>query len=654
MRFVGLASGIGLIAISLGAAGVWATDTAEQPVRAKPGTPSSFRTAAIHPAILRPGNDAVGKPLDRLPITRNEPASAKFRQVLINDAGILIARGYGPPGSRIRLLHNDRSLAIATVGADRAWKIVPKQLLRAGDHRLTIEMATLTDPVPDIGDEVRISIPEGRAAPLKIEFEVEPDLRRHAENVGDAASRFFDNFLNSKPVTRDAGAAASGPKRSTAEESATAALVTATMDWLGASNDAYQSQIVPRLQVGGGLRLPQPGQGAAERQNVRMARLQMPTIDGVTRALQDWFGRSADNYDKEIIPRLSGARPVEIVLPGKLKAEQEEAAREEARRLEEERRRAEAARRRAEAERRRAEAENQRIEEERRRLEAEKKAEEDRLAALRLRQAEEEARKRREAEEALRRAESERERAERERLDAERARLEAERNRRAEQDADALRRARQAAEREKEEAERQRRRAAELRLEAERARAAREAEQEKAERLSKLRDAWRRARTAAERTFKRFTKRETAAGQDQGATRVAARARPPSRNPERVAAAPRRVVQLPSRRAEKTRPARTRVARATKVQRRRPRRAVKSYRRRLQRCRKWSRWRIKVPGRYVVRKGDSLWRIARRHYRYGHRYRRIYYANRRKIRNPNLIYPCQRFYIPRYRSRRRR
>jgi len=62
-----------------------------------------------------------------------------------------------------------------------------------------------------------------------------------------------------------------------------------------------------------------------------------------------------------------------------------------------------------------------------------------------------------------------------------------------------------------------------------------------------------------------------------------------------------------------------------------------------------NRHRARVHGRsgmYVVRRGDTLWGIAKRHYGKGSTYRRIYGANRRRIRNPNRIYPRQRLYIP--------
>lgn len=60
--------------------------------------------------------------------------------------------------------------------------------------------------------------------------------------------------------------------------------------------------------------------------------------------------------------------------------------------------------------------------------------------------------------------------------------------------------------------------------------------------------------------------------------------------------------------------------------------------------------RIRPPGRYVVARGDTLWQIAGRHYRKGRLYRKIYRANRHKIRRPGLIYPCQRLYLPRRRG----
>ena len=60
----------------------------------------------------------------------------------------------------------------------------------------------------------------------------------------------------------------------------------------------------------------------------------------------------------------------------------------------------------------------------------------------------------------------------------------------------------------------------------------------------------------------------------------------------------------------------------------------------------------RVPGWYVVRSGDTLWAIAARHYGAGPRYTRIYAANRRSIRSPHRIFPCQRVYLPKAPARR--
>jgi hypothetical protein len=54
------------------------------------------------------------------------------------------------------------------------------------------------------------------------------------------------------------------------------------------------------------------------------------------------------------------------------------------------------------------------------------------------------------------------------------------------------------------------------------------------------------------------------------------------------------------------------------------------------------------PRIYSVRRGDTLWEIAESYYGGGWHYRAIVQDNRRKIRNPSLIYPKQKFHIPKH------
>ncbi len=91
-----------------------------------------------------------------------------------------------------------------------------------------------------------------------------------------------------------------------------------------------------------------------------------------------------------------------------------------------------------------------------------------------------------------------------------------------------------------------------------------------------------------------------------------------------------------ARRAE-----RARIAAEARAQRRADREKVAS------RSCETAGTKVELPGWYVVKPGDTLWSIAEQHYGAGWRYKRIYAANRRLIRSPHRISPCQRVYLPR-------
>ena len=49
---------------------------------------------------------------------------------------------------------------------------------------------------------------------------------------------------------------------------------------------------------------------------------------------------------------------------------------------------------------------------------------------------------------------------------------------------------------------------------------------------------------------------------------------------------------------------------------------------------------------HTVRRGDTLWGIAKKYYGKGTLWPKIYNANKSKIKNPHWIYPGQKFTIP--------
>jgi colicin import membrane protein len=429
--------------------------------------------------------------------------------------------------------------------------------------------------------------------------------------------------------------------------------------WFEDANRTYQRRIVPRLSLGG----QSISAGARPRVRARVVKTSGPRSDGGRSAGWNvWLAFSHDTYDDEIVPRLTGKRQLGGLTKANASADDQREARLRRERDERQKalREAAAERLRSEQERRAAEAARRRAELERARLEAEHnvRAEAERRAAERRRAEQLAAAAQASAAAALQEADR-RSRAEvdKQKIAAEqRARDERERARLALAALEEAWRRQEKERAERAQAERARERAAEGRRLAEAARrlekyAAERTRQQRAEalrarRLARLARLRRRADEGRTRRRPGLPERRPFTSRaDRPGARVAAAV--PLPEPRQVRPA-RRTTTIARRRRSRGR----RVALVRPVVRPRARsRKLGHVRRHSRSCRRRAGRRVHPPGVYVVRRGDSLWRIARRHYALGRRYRRIWKANRRRIAKPRLIYPCQRLFIPRRRRR---
>ena len=124
-------------------------------------------------------------------------------------------------------------------------------------------MAGPSNPLPRIGGEVRVSLPTGTQSPVNITFERlaenEAALKQRAESIGEAASRAFDDFIKKKTAQVRPGNPNDNDEEVIDDGDLREQLLTATQRWLGEAREVYNREIVPRLQYGGGLTLPEPG-----------------------------------------------------------------------------------------------------------------------------------------------------------------------------------------------------------------------------------------------------------------------------------------------------------------------------------------------------------------------------------------------------------
>lgn len=576
------------------------------------------------------------------------PPSISRVEVLAD--GTLRVDGLGAPGTRVTLRRAGEALGATAVSGEGDWRIVTPRALEAGEHRFEAEAAEAGDGADSVtGSDVRIAIPadfrrdaivafEKSAADVAREREALADeRRRRAEELAAAASERFSELSRqageqSSPGarTRLSQAQPRDPRASDATRGAGKspdagaagfsfdALLLSVQEWLERANREYQREIVRRLQVPA----PTPEQLAREEEAARRDRAKAAATGKALPSV-------ANRDQRDTPPSASGADA-----DGQRTSDAEREAQ---------------ARARAEAEamaRRKAAAD--RLAEEKAAAEkaAAEKAAAERAAAEKAVAAKAAGERAAAAEKAS--AERAAEKAAAERADAERAAAQQEAQRRAEAEA--------------------RRPEPKSVFDRDRydAREARLLEQELAEKRRRQALAASRPQPIVVPSPKTSPAPVAPPPSNDAADSARERAEaPPLRRPPTAraregspAAAPPPAVRPRAVEAARNssadaddEPSSRRVARSGDADD-----GTRVYGGGHEvnpnvRCWRRAGRRIRPPGTYTVASGDSLWRISQRHYRWGYLYPIIRRANPGRIADPDLIYPCQRLFLPRVRRR---
>lgn len=525
-----------------------------------------------------------------------------FQRIVIDPAGLSRFEGTGSAGMRVVLQDGDRKLGEAVANTAGVWQVTLNEALRSGDHKITALVSDAAGAKSG-GEEVRISIPSNTGSDVIVAFDAvrdtpviipdaetaADDVRRRAEELGRAATKEFDERVRDLDRARIADAARRDQQRTDRPQAtgSDGTIFDPIVNWMDQSTREYQRVIIPKLATGGTAEPP------PETVQDRPRDAETPATDvkiavggSLIESMRDWLARANRGYQNDVMRKLETGGT-----PSPTEPQKAESSDDQARRLSEERRAEEDAVRKAEEaqrldEQQRQAAEKARVESERKAAEAKAaKQREDQQRAERQRQ-QEEARK---AAEAKRAEEEVRRKAEEEK----RLAVEAERRKQAEA---------AAATPPTDESYRAAIRAEEARIAEEVSREERRLPQSRAPAPSEA---------IAE------------GSSTQGPVDTAEATEPPRQSRAESAEAAR----------EDVRP------------RRRLLRPVRRSPSRHQSCRRAGIV-IDPPGTYVVKRGDTLWHIADAHYDNPFRYRTIFRANRRRIADPDLIYPCQRFYIP--------
>lgn len=607
--------------------------------------------------------------------------------------------GRGRPGSRVTLNRHGRPAGSARVSARGDWQLTLDESIGAGEHSFATAGEMPGNGGQVYGSDVRIAIPSdfissssrseghGRVtssppAAEPMESEHAESTRRRAEDLARDASRRFSELQNERSAQAEQSKPPASPPRATSpptagsgsplEQSAQGGPAFWLQDWLARANREFQGEIVRRLQVPGpgdasggvsvGAASNEANKVKTERERAEAARIEAERVAAARRRAEEErkAAATADARDAEAARQAEAQR----------KAAAEAQAKAEPARQAELNRQAEQVRQQAEqAQRAKADAEAAA------RQQAQAKAE---AEAAARRRAQAEAAQHQQAEvEAAAKLKAEREATARKVAEA----AAAARQKEAQEAAARQKAAADEAQRIKVEAEKE----AGAALRTAQDRLARE-QRERALLEMEIAERRRRAAVAAERKANEERQRASRkaergdeleamtkeAGKVVPVPPVAPAVTPPEPAPRRdvIAKSPRlrggdggtddeqlsgtritiRKTTAPPGTRSKDIPSRDAVGENAPASRR-PAVAGVRMRWAAPACDDAGRT-VEPPATYVVARGDSLWRIASRHYRRGHLWRYIYRANQGKIADPDLIYPCQRFHLPLVRSRR--
>ena len=665
MSGLGLTAAVGVLAgLCVGAAaiGVFGTTDADDPSIWK-----TLQQAAVPQNYNRPRpplpkklqasrkltkRHAGGSTTIRVPIPR-------FVRVQITNQSNMLLNGTAEPGSVLQLRVDGRTIANTAVSRAGQWALKIDHTFRAGDHRITATSSNLGTGQKKTSEEVRVAIPagfyDGSATVQSIELGnddntlIDAETRDRAEELAEIAHRRFSQLTEDADTEADEPSAVDETPIGDTGKSKPGRrfqVIEYVEQWIDHSANEYQQVIVRKLSVptdhgqdvdpaaadpNDDSTTPQP--------DVKIAATEPDTgseVEDTTRSepiagqgVQDWFERANRVYQDEVVKELSVGRAQTPPLEKTDPPEEEDTA-DELRQQRWTDLRDRLARKRDVAQRQRAEADRQAAF---KRAEAQREAE--RLAAEQERERQEQARL----------AEEE----ERKRQEEERRAAQKEEQRRVALQQDQSRSLQSLEDKVKNWFKN-------LRLRA-RPKTVPSDKLARADRVHNYHDEARfneevaneaetdRVVVVPVRKVESWTPRKKPTVRwitDYGRSRYAERV---SRRRERGQAR-----HVPYQEQQ--------VAVASRKDRyRKSRRKVRGYRRRVRVDTGICTARCKNAGRrtrrgYIVKCGDTLSGIAERYYGSARRYYRIYRANRRRLRSPHRIYPCQRLVLPR-RGRRR-